>query len=170
MGLKCFAKTSGSKGLQVYVPLNTPVTYDQTKPFAHAVAKWFEEQQPGEVVSDMKKALRTGKVFVDWSQNDDYKTTVSVYSLRAKARPTVSTPVTWNEVARCLKAKDASMLVFDSDQVLARVEKSGDLFEPVLKLKQKLNLAKAPERLAELYEIYAPKKTAVKKTPRRKKA
>jgi bifunctional non-homologous end joining protein LigD len=170
MGLECFAKTSGSKGLQVYVPLNTPVTYDQTKPFAHAVAKWFEEQQPEEVVSDMKKALRTGKVFVDWSQNDDYKTTVSVYSLRAKARPTVSTPVTWNEVARCLKAKDASMLVFDSDQVLARVDKSGDLFEPVLKLKQKLNLAKAPERLAELYDIYAPKKPAVKRARRRKKA
>ncbi|HUS18413.1 MAG TPA: non-homologous end-joining DNA ligase [Terriglobales bacterium] len=170
MGMECFPKTSGSKGLQVYVPLNTPVTYDETKPFAHALAKWLEEQHPQEIVSDMKKTLRTGKVFVDWSQNDDYKTTVSVYSLRAKERPTVSTPVTWAEVAHCLKAKDGSTLVFDSEQVLERVDKMGDLFAPVNKLKQKLNPGKAPERLAQLYEIYAPIKPAVKKTPRRKKA
>jgi bifunctional non-homologous end joining protein LigD len=137
-GLQSFAKTSGSKGLQVYVPLNTAVTYDQTKPFAKAIARLLEDRYPDRVVSDMKKALRTNKVFVDWSQNDDYKTTVCVYSLRAKDRPTVSTPVTWKEVENCLKQGDPEKLVFVSDDVLKRVEKMGDLFEPVLKLKQKL--------------------------------
>jgi bifunctional non-homologous end joining protein LigD len=137
-GLQSFAKTSGSKGLQVYVPLNTAVTYDQTKPFAKAIAHLLEDRYPDRVVSDMKKALRTNKVFVDWSQNDDYKTTVCVYSLRAKDRPTVSTPVTWKEVENCLKQGDPEKLVFVSDDVLKRVEKMGDLFEPVLKLKQKL--------------------------------
>lgn len=168
MGLECFAKTSGSKGLQVYVPLNTPVNYDQTKAMAHAIAKWLEEQQPGEIVSDMKKALRVGKVLVDWSQNDDHKTTVCVYSLRAKDRPTVSTPVTWSEVAKCLKSKNPGELVFDSEAVLKRVEKQGDLFVPVLKLKQKLTLAKLPERLAELYESYLPKASATRAIKRRK--
>jgi bifunctional non-homologous end joining protein LigD len=136
-GLQAFAKTSGSKGLQVYVPLNTTVTYEQTKPFAKAIAQLLEERHPDLIVSDMKKTLRVNKVFVDWSQNDDYKTTVNVYSLRAKD-PTVSTPVTWKEVETCLKKSDPELLVFTSDQVLQRVEKSGDLFEPVLKLKQKL--------------------------------
>jgi len=137
-GLQAFAKTSGSKGLQVYVPLNTAVTYEQTKPFAKAIAQLLEERHPDLVVSDMKKALRVNKVFVDWSQNDDYKTTVNVYSLRAKDQPTVSTPVTWKEVETCLKKGDPELLVFTSDQALQRAEKFGDLFEPVLKLKQKL--------------------------------
>ena len=137
-GLQAFAKTSGSKGLQVYVPLNTAVTYEQTKPFAKSIAQLLQERHPDLVVSDMKKALRVNKVFVDWSQNDDYKTTVNVYSLRAKDQPTVSTPVTWQEVENCLKKADPELLVFTSDKVLQRVEKSGDLFEPVLKLKQKL--------------------------------
>ncbi len=138
LGLQSFPKTSGSKGLQIYVPLHTSVTYDQTKPFAHELAKLLEREHPAEIVSDMKNAIRGGKVFVDWSQNDDHKTTVCVYSLRAKAQPTVSTPVTWDEVERCLKKRDAGMLVFTSDQVLARVEKHGDVFEPVLTMKQKL--------------------------------
>lgn len=138
LGLKSFAKTSGSKGLQVYVPLWTSVTYDETKPFAHALARVLERQHPQEVVSDMKKVLRVGKVFVDWSQNDDYKTTVCVYSLRAKEKPTVSTPVEWSEVEQCLKKENPELLTFTSDQTLARVEKHGDLFEPVLSLKQKL--------------------------------
>ena len=138
LGLQAFPKTSGSKGLQVYVPLNTTVTYDQTKPFAKAIARLLEDRHPDKVVSDMKKALRVNKVFVDWSQNDDYKTTVCVYSLRAKERPTVSTPVTWKEVETCLKKEDPETLVFTSDEVLKRVEKIGDLFGPVLKLKQKL--------------------------------
>jgi bifunctional non-homologous end joining protein LigD len=96
LGLKSFPKTSGSKGLQVYVPLNTPVTYAQTKRFAHTLAQVLEHQFPDLVVSKMLKSLRIGKVLVDWSQNDDHKTTVNVYSLRAKERPTVSTPVTWD--------------------------------------------------------------------------
>lgn len=136
--LKAFAKTSGSKGLQIYVPLNTPVTYEETKGFSHALARLLEEEHPDLIVSDMKKSLRTGKIFVDWSQNDEHKTTVNVYSLRAKERPTVSTPVTWEEVEKCLEKKDANLLVFDSAQVLARVAKMGDIFEPVLTLKQRL--------------------------------
>jgi bifunctional non-homologous end joining protein LigD len=137
-GLEGFPKTSGSKGLQVYVPLNTPVTYDQSKAFAKAVARLLEERHPDLVVSDMKKALRSNKVFVDWSQNDSYKTTINVYSLRAKDQPTVSTPVSWKEVEECLKHGDPELLVFAADQVLKRVEKMGDLFQPVLDLKQKL--------------------------------
>ena len=137
-GLACFPKTSGSKGLQVYVPLNTPTTYDVTKPFANALARLLEHDHPELVVSDMKKEVRTGKVFVDWSQNDEHKTTISVYSLRAREHPTVSTPVTWDEVERCLKKKDASLLVFEAGQVVERFEKMGDLHAPVLKLKQKL--------------------------------
>jgi bifunctional non-homologous end joining protein LigD len=138
LGMQSFAKTSGSKGLQVYVPLNTPVTYQETKPFARALARLLEQEHPELVVSDMKKSLRVGKVFVDWSQNDDYKTTVCVYSLRAKEQPTVSTPVTWKEVEVALEVNDPAALVFESHQVLERVEEMGDLFEPVLKLKQKL--------------------------------
>jgi bifunctional non-homologous end joining protein LigD len=138
LGLKCFPKTSGSKGLQVYVPLNTAVTYNDTKSFAHEMARMMERQNPKLVVSDMKKALRVGKVFVDWSQNDDHKTTICVYSLRARERPTVSTPLKWEEVENCLKKGDPSLLVFESEQTLERTKKFGDLFEPVLKLKQKL--------------------------------
>ncbi len=137
-GLQSFAKTSGSKGLQIYIPLNTAVTYDHSKAFAHEVARMLERLHPDKIVSDMKKSLRTGKVLVDWSQNDDHKTTICVYSLRAKDRPTVSTPVTWKEVEQCLKKGDPGILVFDSEQVLKRTAKSVDLFEPVLKLKQKL--------------------------------
>ena len=137
-GLQSFPKTSGSKGLQVYVPLNTPVTYDDTKPFARELAKLLEVQHRDQIVSDMKKALRVAKVFVDWSQNDDHKTTVCVYSLRAKPRPTVSTPVAWKEVEQCWSKKDASLLVFESDQVLERVKRLGDLYEPMLTLKQTL--------------------------------
>ena len=136
--LQSFAKTSGSKGLQIYVPLNTRVTYDETKGFSHALARLLEQEHPELVVSDMKKALRVGKVFVDWSQNDEHKTTINVYSLRARERPTVSTPVTWEEVEKCLQKNDANLLVFDSKQVLARVEKMGDIFSPVLTLEQRL--------------------------------
>jgi bifunctional non-homologous end joining protein LigD len=156
--LECFPKTSGSKGLQVYIPLNTPTTYDETKPFAHAAARVLEDRHPGKIVSDMKKSVRVGKVFVDWSQNDDHKTTVCAYSLRAKERPTVSTPVTWKEVEQCLKKKDPALLVFESEDTLKRVEKHGDLFAPVLGLKQRLPKPNrmSPE-LAEHFERYAPK-------------
>ena len=138
LGLRSFPKTSGSKGLQIYVPLHTPTNYNKTKPFAHALARLLEEEHPELVVSDMKKALRTGKVLVDWSQNDEHKTTVSIYSLRARERPTVSTPLTWDEVVQVLKKKDPKLVVFEAPQVLDRIEKHGDLFDPVLKLRQKL--------------------------------
>lgn len=136
--LQSFAKTSGSKGLQVYVPLNTPVIYEKTKPFSHAVAQLLERQLPDLVVSNMLKSIRGGKVLVDWSQNDDHKTTINVYSLRAKEHPNVSTPVEWSEVEKTWKKKSAKSLSFEPADVLKRVEKFGDLFEPVLKLKQKL--------------------------------
>jgi bifunctional non-homologous end joining protein LigD len=136
--LESFPKTSGSKGLQIYVPLNTKTSYDETKPLAHALARLLENEHRELVVSDMKKAIRTNKVFVDWSQNDEHKTTVSVYALRARERPTVSTPVTWDEVEHALKKKDPKLLVFESKQTLERVEKMGDLFAPLLSLKQKL--------------------------------
>jgi len=140
LDLQLFAKTSGSKGLQVYVPLNTPTTYEKTKTFARTLAERFEEEHPDKVVSNMKKSSRQGKVFIDWSQNDDHKTTVSVYSLRAKEQPTVSTPVFWEEVAQ--SAKKGQPLSFTSDEVLARAEKHGDIFAPVLSLKQKLPAVK----------------------------
>jgi bifunctional non-homologous end joining protein LigD len=136
LGLQSFPKTSGSKGMQVYVPLNTPVTYEKAKAFAHAIAQALENQCPDLVVSNMLKKLRTGKVLVDWSQNDDHKTTVCAYSLRAKDRPTVSTPVSWDEVAAAVKRK--KKLSFEAGDVLKRVKKFGDLFAPVLTLKQKL--------------------------------
>jgi bifunctional non-homologous end joining protein LigD len=139
LGLTSFAKTSGGKGLHVYVPLNTAgVTFEDTKAFARAVARIFEKQEPKQVVSVMTKSLRRGKAFVDWSQNDRTKTTVCAYSLRAKGKPMVSTPVSWQEIESVARRGDASKLVFEADEVLARVKKLGDLFAPVLKLKQKL--------------------------------
>src|SRR5215472_639399 len=138
MELKSWAKTSGSKGLQVYVPLNTPVSYDDTKRLSRSLAQYLERDHPDLVTSNMSKALRKAKIFVDWSQNDEHKTTICVYSLRAKEEPTVSTPVTWSEVENCFKKKNAQLLRFRSDQVLTRVEKQGDLFERIEGLKQKL--------------------------------
>ncbi|HWN23899.1 MAG TPA: non-homologous end-joining DNA ligase [Candidatus Sulfotelmatobacter sp.] len=138
MKLKSFAKTSGSKGLQVYVPLNTAVTYDQTKDLSRALAQHLEREHGDLVTSNMSKAVRKGKVFVDWSQNDEHKTTICVYSLRAREGPTVSTPVTWDEVENCLKRKNADLLKFRSNKTIARVEKLGDLFASVEKLKQKV--------------------------------
>jgi bifunctional non-homologous end joining protein LigD len=138
IGLQCFAKTSGSKGMQVYVPLNTPTSYDVTKPFALALAQVLERAEPDLVVSDMKKSLRGGKVLVDWSQNDEHKTTVGVYSLRARERPTVSTPITWDEVESVVASRDPDELVFTTDDVLARVAARGDLFAPVATVEQEL--------------------------------
>jgi bifunctional non-homologous end joining protein LigD len=138
LDLECFPKTSGSKGLQVYVPLNSDITYERTKPFAHAVAQALERAEPKRVVSRMAKKLRKGKVLVDWSQNDQHKTTVAVYSLRAKERPTVSTPVEWREVEQATKRSDPDSLSFEATDVLKRVDKRGDLFAPVLELRQEL--------------------------------
>jgi bifunctional non-homologous end joining protein LigD len=130
-----YPKTSGSKGLQVYVPLNTPHTHEQASAFAQAVARLLERAHPDDVVSNMNKRLRRGKVFVDWSQNSRHKTTVAVYSLRARPRPTVSTPVTWDEVEA---AADGAPLSFEADEVLARVDEMGDLFAPTLTGRQVL--------------------------------
>ncbi len=139
LGLRAFPKTSGSKGMQVYVPLNDPgASYEVTKPFAHAVARLLEQRHPKRVVSDMKRARRGGKVLIDWSQNDEHKTTVSVYSLRARERPTVSTPLGWEEVEACRAGGDPDLLRFEHDAVLARVAQHGDLFAEVLSLRQTL--------------------------------
>jgi bifunctional non-homologous end joining protein LigD len=139
LGMQSFAKTSGKKGLQLYVPLNSPdVSFEQTKPFAKAVAETFESAAPDLVVSRMTKARRTGKVLIDWSQNDANKTTVCVYSLRAAERATASTPLDWAEVQGALERGDAKLLAFEASEVLQRVADKGDLFAPVLSLIQKL--------------------------------
>ena len=177
-GLQSFPKTSGSKGLQIYVPLNTPTTYDATKMFSHALAQLMEHDHRDLVLSEMSKQARTGKVFVDWSQNDEHKTTVAVYSLRAREHPTVSTPVTWEEVERALKKKDAGLLVFEAPKVVARFEKMGDLFEPVLELKQRLpdlkgvaaEESKKIEIAAQADEDDPPRKIAEKKATGKKSA
>ncbi|MBA2349465.1 MAG: DNA ligase D [Solirubrobacterales bacterium] len=139
LGLATWAKTSGSKGMQLAVPLNDPqATADGAKAFAKAVAELLETEEPGLVVSRQAKALRHGKVLVDWSQNDEHKTTISVYSLRARARPTVSTPVTWEEVRACAETGDPEQLVFTAGEVLDRVASQGDLFAGVLSTVQRL--------------------------------
>jgi bifunctional non-homologous end joining protein LigD len=142
LGLESFAKSSGSKGLQVYVPLNRRTKYERTKPYAQAVAQALERAEPDLVVSRMTKKLRVGKVFVDWSQNTRSKTTVSVYALRARERPTVSTPVTWEEVEA--GGAGETDLRFETADVLKRIERHGDLFAPVLELKQSLPRGKGP--------------------------
>jgi bifunctional non-homologous end joining protein LigD len=142
MDLRAFAKTSGSKGIQVYVPLNMgQADYDSpsgTKAFSRAVAQLFEKQFPDEVVSVQRKDVRPGKVLIDWSQNDEYKTTVSVYSLRARERPWVSTPITWDEVDDLASSGDLEPYRFEAPDVVRRFEEHGDLFEPVNSLRQQL--------------------------------
>jgi len=154
----------------VKFPLNTPVTYDDTKSFAHELARLLEREHPQLVVSDMKKSLRVNKILVDWSQNDDHKTTVCVYSLRAKDHPTVSTPVTWEEVEEAWKKKKVETLVFEAGQTLARCEAMGDLFAPLLTLEQKLPkltpvavTGAAGIELAAAGPVKNPKKKAVQK-------
>jgi bifunctional non-homologous end joining protein LigD len=136
--LECFPKHSGSKGIQVYVPLNTAVTYEQTKPYAHAIAQALEKSEPDLVVSRQAKELRKGKILVDWSQNDYSKTTVAVYSLRGREQPTASCPLKWDEVEKLADDGDPESVRFPASEVLKRVKKYGDLFAPVLELKQKL--------------------------------
>jgi bifunctional non-homologous end joining protein LigD len=146
LGVECFPKTSGGKGLQVYVPLNGRTTYATTKPYAHAVAQLLERMYPDEIVSRMTKKLRKGKVFVDWSQNTESKTTVAVYSLRARERPTISTPLEWDEVEAAAESGDPEPIRFEAVQVIDRVDERGDLFAPVLELKQKLPGLKALQK------------------------
>jgi bifunctional non-homologous end joining protein LigD len=138
-GLETFVKTSGSKGLQVYAPLNNAVSYEQTKPFARAVAELLEKRHPRQVVSRMAKELRPGRVLVDWSQNDEHKTTVSVYSLRARERPTISTPLTWEEAESVLRRRRGEpSLSAEPAELLERIERDGDLFAALLTLEQEL--------------------------------
>ena len=134
LGLGCYPKTSGSKGMQLYVPLNSEVGYDETKPFANGLARLLEKQHPKLIVSSKSKQVRGAKVFIDWSQNDRHKTTVGVYSLRAREHPTVSTPLEWDEV----EAGKPDALVFEPADVLERLVRRGDLFEPVLSERQEL--------------------------------
>ena len=135
VSLTAWAKTSGRKGLQLYVPLNSPHTHDHAASFARAVAQLLESRRPGQVVSAMKRSLRRGKVFIDWSQNARFKTTVAPYSLRAGDRPTVSTPITWDEVS---DGADGETLAFTAPEVLDRVEELGDVFAPTITLEQDL--------------------------------
>jgi bifunctional non-homologous end joining protein LigD len=138
VGLAAFPKTSGSKGLQVYLPLNTPADYARASGFAKGLAELLEREHPDLVVSNMRKELRTGKVLVDWSQNSESKTTVCAYSLRARSRPTVSTPLRWDEVEAAADERDPDALAFEPADVLARFESEGDLFAPVLERRQDL--------------------------------
>jgi bifunctional non-homologous end joining protein LigD len=138
LGLESFVKTSGSKGLQLYLPVGGAVDFEKTKFFAHQVAMTLERAEPALAVSRMTKSLRPGKVLIDWSQNDSAKTTVCAYSLRARDQPTVSTPLQWDELRAALRASDPSALTFDAAAVLSRVREHGDLFAPVLSLAQAL--------------------------------
>ena len=139
LGLETFVKVSGSKGLHLAVPLNTPVTYEATQPFAKAIAELVTQQLPDRAVSEMAKTLRRGKVLIDWSQNSDFKTTVCVYAMRAKREePFISMPITWQELARAVKRRDEKALFFTAAAAVKRIKRLGDLFAPVLKLKQKL--------------------------------
>ena len=151
--LKSFPKVSGSKGIQVYVPLNTVTNYSATQPFARAIAQLLEKTHPKHIVADMAKNVRVGKVFIDWSQNADHKTTVGVYSLRAKrARPYVSMPIRWKELSKALRKSDVDRLEFEPEKALQRLKRAGDLFAPLLKIKQKL-----PKRFASLSDPKARK-------------
>ncbi len=138
LGLQTVVKTSGSKGLQVYLPLNTPATYQSTAAFSRHLAQLLERQGPDQVVSVQRKDLRRGKVLVDWSQNARHKTTVCAYSLRARERPTVSAPLAWDEVEHALDAGDPGILAIEADEVLKRIERLGDLFARTITLRQEL--------------------------------
>jgi bifunctional non-homologous end joining protein LigD len=138
LGLECVVKTSGSKGLQLYLPLNTATTYGRTAGFSRTVAQALESSEPTKVVSAQRKDLRRGKVLVDWSQNSRHKTTVCAYSLRATDDATVSTPLQWDEVEEVVETGEASGLRFRAPDVLERVADLGDLFASAATLEQRL--------------------------------
>lgn len=144
LGLASVVKTSGSKGIQVYVPLNTPATHDEAAGFSHTIAQLLEQAHPDRIVSVQRKELRVGKVLVDWSQNSRHKTTVCAYSLRAREHPTVSTPVSWDEIAAAHDAGDRSLLTFEAGDVLDRIDHLGDLWEPTLSVTQSLPSLPSP--------------------------
>jgi len=162
LGLKAFPKVSGGKGVQPYVPLNTPCTFEDTRNASLAVAEAMERQYPHAVVSNMRKELRRNKVLIDWSQNSHHKSTVCAYSLRARDQPSVSAPVTWDEVEAAVDARDTDVLRFSPQDTLERVERLGDLFAPVLKLKQHL-----PEKCKPASRPYRPE--GQRETPSGKK-
>jgi bifunctional non-homologous end joining protein LigD len=138
LGLDCYAKTSGSKGIHLQVPLGGTATFAESRPFAKAVAETLEARFPDEVISRQTKTRRQGRVLIDWSQNDRHKTTACVYSLRAKEQPTASTPLEWDEVGAAAASGDAASLVFTVDDLRRRVAAKGDLFAPLLSQKQEL--------------------------------
>ncbi len=139
LGLRLFVKTSGSKGLHLSIPIRIgSATDDETKRFALALGQLLESRDPRRVTVDMAKDKRTGRVFVDWSQNDAHKTTVCVYSLRIQERPRVSTPLTWDEVDDALTGGDPDALTFEAPAVLERVEAHGDLYAGNLTVHQEL--------------------------------
>jgi len=149
LGLQSWPKVSGSKGLQVYVPLNSGVSYSVTRPFAKAIADLLAREHPQQITAEMAKNKRPNKVFIDWSQNADFKTTVGVYSLRAKReRPFVSLPVEWDELKRVMRSRKAGRLFFESEAALKRLEKTGDLFAPVLAVKQNIPQLNEPRALS----------------------
>ena len=159
LGLESFPKVSGSKGVQIYVPLNTDVTYDSTTPFAKSVAELMERQHPDLIVSDMLKTLRKKKVLIDWSQNSQSKTTVCVYAMRGKRdEPFISMPVTWDELGKAQRTKNRDGLYFSPTQALERLGRVGDLFAPVLTMKQ---------RLPEAFEALATRKPTTTRASRK---
>jgi bifunctional non-homologous end joining protein LigD len=160
LGLQSFPKVSGSKGVQVYVPLNTDVTYAAVQPFAKSVAELLQKQHPKLIVSAMSKALRKKKVLIDWSQNSQSKTTVCVYAMRAKRdEPFISMPLTWREIARARTTRDRDALDFTPAEAVRRLKKVGDNFAPVLTLRQHL-----PEAFAQLDARRAPASRPSSKT------
>jgi len=138
VGLTAFVKTSGSLGLHLHVPLGRPHEGEDVKAFARALAEALARQWPDEVVTEMDKSRRAGKVLVDWLQNDPTRQTVAPYSLRGMPWPTVATPVTWEEVERAAAEDNAEALTFLAEHVLERIEREGDLFAQVLELEQTL--------------------------------
>jgi bifunctional non-homologous end joining protein LigD len=139
LGLESFLKSAGSNGLHVYVPFNTAITYEQTQPLAKAITELLRQQHPEVVIAEMAKHLRAGKVFVDWSQNAEHKSTVCVYSLRARGdEPFVSMPLSWEQVKRALNKADARRFCIRPEEALQEMARRGDLFAPVLKLRQRI--------------------------------
>lgn len=133
LGKGAMAKTSGSKGLQVYAPLPARWTWDRSRTTAHDLADALTRDRPDAVVANMRRSRRSGRVLIDWSQNHPAKTTVAAYSLRAVAEPRASTPVTWDEVTACADAGDPGLLAFDASDVLERVDRHGDLFADLVR-------------------------------------
>jgi bifunctional non-homologous end joining protein LigD len=162
--VQCFPKTSGSKGIQVYVPLNTPTSYEATQAVARRVAEDLAQRRPDKIIAEMARAERSRKVFIDWSQNAEHKTTVSVYSVRAKQEaPFVSVPITWKEIQQVFKSKRPDQLVFTPKKAIDRIGELGDIFAPVLTLQQQIpkklstELQLSPDAAPQPVEVHEPR-------------